>query len=159
LQQTQVSTVVPYFQRFTEHFPTVQDLAAAPLDQVLHLWTGLGYYARARNLHACAQTIVRDFGGEFPQDIDTLASLPGIGRSTAGAIYSISWNRPAAILDGNVKRVLARCYGIDGWPGQSAVAARLWHQAEANTPGQRNRDYTQAMMDLGATVCTRSRPL
>jgi len=159
LQQTQVNTVIPYFERFTERFPTLADLAAAPLDDVLHLWTGLGYYARARNLHACAQTVMDQHGGEFPRDVDALAALPGIGRSTAGAIASITWNEPAAILDGNVKRVLARFYAVDGWPGQTAVAKRLWQLAEANTPQHNTGQYTQAMMDLGATVCTRARPL
>jgi A/G-specific adenine glycosylase len=158
LQQTQVSTVIPYFQAFTDRFPTVVDLANAPIDEVLHLWTGLGYYARARNLHACARQIVRDHGGEFPRSVEELASLPGIGRSTAGAIASITWNQPAPILDGNVKRVLARFYAIEGWPGQTAVANSLWSLAEANTPSEQNASYTQAIMDLGATVCTRSRP-
>lgn len=158
LQQTQVSTVIPYFQTFTQTFPTVTDLARAPLDEVLHLWTGLGYYARARNLHACAKQVVAEYGGEFPRTVEALTALPGIGRSTAGAICSITWNQPAAILDGNVKRVLARFYGIDGWPGQSAVANKLWSLAEENTPAQHNGHYSQAMMDLGATVCTRSRP-
>ncbi|MCW8195726.1 A/G-specific adenine glycosylase [Proteobacteria bacterium 005FR1] len=158
LQQTQVSTVIPYFQAFTDRFPTVADLADAPIDEVLHLWTGLGYYARARNLHACAKRVVGDHGGDFPQSVEELASLPGIGRSTAGAIASISWNRPAPILDGNVKRVLARFYAIEGWPGQTAVANKLWSLAEANTPSEQNANYTQAIMDLGATVCTRSRP-
>jgi A/G-specific adenine glycosylase len=158
LQQTQVSTVIPYFETFTQAFPTVADLARAPLDEVLHLWTGLGYYARARNLHACAKQVVAEYGGEFPQSVEALAALPGIGRSTAGAICSITWNQPAAILDGNVKRVLARFYAVDGWPGQTTVANRLWALAEENTPRKHNAQYTQAMMDLGATVCTRSRP-
>jgi A/G-specific adenine glycosylase len=158
LQQTQVSTVIPYFQAFTTRFPAVIDLANAPLDDVLHLWTGLGYYARARNLHACARQVVNDFGGEFPRSVEALANLPGIGRSTAGAIASITWNQPAAILDGNVKRVLARFYAVAGWPGQTAVANQLWSLAERNTPREQNAHYTQAIMDLGATVCTRSRP-
>lgn len=158
LQQTQVSTVIPYFEAFTRTFPKVEDLAAAPLDEVLHLWTGLGYYARARNLHACANEVVSRYGGEFPRSIEELESLPGIGRSTAGAISSITWNQPAAILDGNVKRVLARFYAVEGWAGQSAVAKQLWTLAERNTPERNNAEYTQAMMDLGATVCTRSRP-
>jgi A/G-specific adenine glycosylase len=158
LQQTQVSTVIPYFQAFTERFPTVADLADAPLDEVLHLWTGLGYYARARNLHACAKRVVSEYGGQFPRSVDELAGLPGVGRSTAGAIASITWNLPAPILDGNVKRVLARFYAIEGWPGQTAVAKKLWSLAKANTPGEQNANYTQAIMDLGATVCTRSRP-
>lgn len=159
LQQTQVSTVIPYFEKFTSAFPTVEDLAHAPLDEVLHLWTGLGYYARARNLHASAKKVVKEYGGEFPRSVEELSDLPGIGRSTAGAIYSLSWNLPAPILDGNVKRVLARFHAVDGWPGRAAVAAQLWKFAEQHTPKQRNAHYTQAMMDLGATVCTRSRPL
>lgn len=158
LQQTQVTTVIPYFERFMARFPNVNDLAEAPLDEVLHLWTGLGYYARARNLHRCAQQVVTDHGGEFPASVEALSELPGIGRSTAGAIVSIAFRQRAAILDGNVKRVLARHYAIAGWPGQTAVARELWQFAEQNTPGERCADYTQAMMDLGATVCTRSRP-
>lgn len=158
LQQTQVTTVIPYFQRFTERFPTVQDLAAAPIDDVLHLWTGLGYYARARNLHRCAQIIVRDYAGKFPASVDELSNLPGIGRSTAGAIVSIAFQKRAAILDGNVKRVLARHHAVDGWPGQTETLRKLWEHAEQHTPDKRSNHYTQAMMDLGATVCTRSKP-
>lgn len=158
LQQTQVTTVIPYFERFMARFPNVNDLAEAPLDEVLHLWTGLGYYARARNLHRCAQQVVADHGGEFPASVEALSELPGIGRSTAGAIASIAFKQRAAILDGNVKRVLARHYAVPGWPGQTAVANELWQFAEQNTPDERCADYTQAMMDLGATVCTRSRP-
>ncbi|MGD8176345.1 A/G-specific adenine glycosylase [Marinimicrobium sp. ARAG 43.8] len=158
LQQTQVTTVIPYFERFMERFPSVHQLAAAPLDDVLHLWTGLGYYARARNLHRCAQTVVEDYHGEFPDSVEELSALPGIGRSTAGAIASIAYGRHAAILDGNVKRVLARHYAVEGWPGQTAVQKQLWGYAEANTPKRRVADYTQAMMDLGALLCTRSRP-
>jgi len=159
LQQTQVSTVIPYFETFTQQFPTLADLAAAPIDDVLHLWTGLGYYARARNLHKCAQTVMAERHGEFPQDLDSLCSLPGIGRSTAGAIASITWNKPTAILDGNVKRVLARCYSVAGWPGDSAVNKQLWQLTEKLTPSVNTGAYTQAIMDLGATVCTRTRPL
>lgn len=158
LQQTQVATVIPYFERFMQRFPTVTALAQAPVDEVLHLWTGLGYYARARNLHRCAQQVVSDHAGEFPVTVAALADLPGIGRSTAGAIASIAGGTRAAILDGNVKRVLARHRAIDGWPGQTAVLSQLWEIAEANTPPRRNGAYTQAMMDLGATVCTRSKP-
>ncbi|WP_341939070.1 A/G-specific adenine glycosylase [Marinimicrobium sp. C2-29] len=158
LQQTQVTTVIPYFERFTERFPDVRQLAAAPVDEVLHLWTGLGYYARARNLHRCAQQIVAEHGGEFPDSVDELSALPGIGRSTAGAIASIAFGRRAPILDGNVKRVLARHYAVEGWPGQTRVANTLWQYAEQHTPERRCADYTQAMMDLGATVCTRTRP-
>lgn len=158
LQQTQVTTVIPYFERFTDTFPTVQDLAAAPIDEVLHLWTGLGYYARARNLHRCAQQVVEQFGGEFPQSVEALCELPGIGRSTAGAICSITWNLPTPILDGNVKRVLARFFAVEGWPGQTFVADTLWKYAEQLTPSKQSANYTQAMMDLGATLCTRTQP-
>lgn len=158
LQQTQVTTVIPYFERFIARFPTVKALAAAPIDEVLHLWTGLGYYARARNLHKCAQMVVKNYGGEFPATVDELAALPGIGRSTAGAIASIAYQKRAAILDGNVKRVLARYHAVEGWPGQSDVVSRLWEIAEEYTPKSRANHYTQAMMDMGATLCTRSKP-
>lgn len=158
LQQTQVSTVIPYFQRFMEHFPEVGDLAQATQDEVLQLWTGLGYYARGRNLHHCSQVIVEQYQGIFPQSIDALIALPGIGRSTAGAIVSQAFNQPAPILDGNVKRVLARFHGIEGWPGQGRIANKLWAFAEQHTPVERAADYTQAMMDLGAMVCTRTKP-
>ncbi|SEG83947.1 A/G-specific DNA-adenine glycosylase [Marinobacterium lutimaris] len=158
LQQTQVATVIPYYQRFMQRFPDVHCLAEAHIDEVLHLWTGLGYYARARNLHKAANIVSNDFGGEFPLSVDELEKLPGIGRSTAGAILSISSGRRAAILDGNVKRVLARCYAVEGWSGQTAVQKKLWSLAEQNTPHHRVGDYTQAMMDLGATLCTRSKP-
>lgn len=158
LQQTQVATVIPYFERFVARFPDVKSLAAAPLDEVLHLWTGLGYYARARNLHRCAQQIVQELGGEFPDAVEQLEQLPGIGRSTAGAIVSIAFQRRAAILDGNVKRVLARHYAIGGWPGSADTLQQLWALAEEHTPKKRCNHYTQAIMDLGATLCTRSRP-
>jgi len=158
LQQTQVMTVIPYFERFVETFPTVRDLAAADEDRVLHLWTGLGYYARARNLHRAARQVCGELGGNFPDTVEGLCQLPGIGRSTAGAIVSIAYRRRAAILDGNVKRVLARYHAVAGWPGEVAVARRLWEIAEAYTPDGRVADYTQAMMDLGATVCTRASP-
>lgn len=158
LQQTQVATVIPYFERFITRFPTVKSLAIAPIDEVLHLWTGLGYYARARNLHKCAQTVVKNYGGEFPVTVEELAELPGIGRSTAGAIASIAYHQRAAILDGNVKRVLARYHAVEGWPGQSEVVSRLWEIAEQYTPKRRANHYTQAMMDMGATLCTRSKP-
>ena len=158
LQQTQVTTVIPYFERFMKSFPDVEALAAAPLDNVLHHWTGLGYYARARNLHRTAQLVSSDFEGQFPSSIDGLCALPGIGRSTAGAISSIAFKIPATILDGNVKRVLARFSATDGWPGKSDVVQKLWLVAETYTPLERIADYTQAMMDLGATVCTRSSP-
>lgn len=158
LQQTQVATVIPYFERFTAQFPDVYSLAAAPIDQVLHLWTGLGYYARARNLHRCAQAVVEHHGGEFPATVESLSELTGIGRSTAGAIVSIAFQQRAAILDGNVKRVLARYSAIDGWPGNAETLSQLWEIAEQYTPAKRCNDYTQAMMDMGATVCTRTKP-
>jgi len=158
LQQTQVATVIPYFQNFLNKFPTVQDLARADIDQVLHLWTGLGYYARARNLHGAAITICSKHNGGFPNSVEGLESLPGIGRSTAGAIAALSMNVHATILDGNVKRVLTRFHAVEGYPEQSKVKQQLWKIAEADTPHDRVADYTQAMMDLGATVCTRSKP-
>lgn len=158
LQQTQVNTVIPYFQRFMRRFPTVTRLADAPLDDVLAHWSGLGYYARARNLHRAAQRIRDDFSGRFPQDIETLTALPGIGRSTAGAILALAFSQRHAILDGNVKRVLARYHAVTGWPGDAAVARQLWELADGHTPRRRVAAYTQAIMDLGATVCTRGRP-
>ena len=158
LQQTQVSTVIPYFGRFMQRFPDLQSLAAAPLDEVLHHWSGLGYYARARNLHKAADLVVQENAPELPSDLEALQALPGIGRSTAGAIVSLSAGQWAPILDGNVKRVLARHYAVDGWPGQAAVLKRLWQLAEVNTPRDRVGQYNQAMMDLGATLCTRTRP-
>lgn len=163
LQQTQVKTAAPYFERFAAALPTLPALAAAPLDQVLALWSGLGYYARARNLHAAAKRCVELHGGELPRDIDALTALPGIGRSTAAAILSQAWGDAHAILDGNVKRVLARYHGIEGWPGSPAVEKRLWtlaesHVADAAHAGLRMADYTQAQMDLGATICTRANP-
>jgi A/G-specific adenine glycosylase len=158
LQQTQVKTVIPYFERFMATFPDVEALAAAPEDEVLHLWTGLGYYARARNLHKAAKYVALELGGEFPNSLEGLEALPGVGRSTAGAILSIAFKQRASILDGNVKRVLARFHRVEGWPGNSAVHKKLWEIAEKYTPGERCADYTQAMMDLGATLCTRSAP-
>ncbi len=158
LQQTQVATVIPYFQRFIERFPDVQSLAAAEQDEVLHLWTGLGYYARARNLHKTAHIITTEHQGNFPETVTELEALPGIGRSTAGAVLAISTGKWAPILDGNVKRVLARFYALKGWPGTTANQKQLWQYAEQNTPRHRVGDYTQAMMDLGATLCTRSKP-
>jgi A/G-specific adenine glycosylase len=158
LQQTQVATVIPYYQRFMARFPTVQSLASAPLDEVLHLWTGLGYYARARNMRACAQALVARHGGEFPGSLDAVMALPGIGQSTAGAILALSRGERLPILDGNVKRVLARVFGIAGDPGSAEVIAHLWAQSEACTPSSKVREYTQAIMDLGATVCTRAGP-
>ena len=158
LQQTQVATVLGYYDRFMAALPSVQALAAAPEDEVLHLWTGLGYYSRARNLHRTAKIVVEQYGGEFPRSVEELAELPGIGRSTAGAIASIGMGLRAPILDGNVKRVLARYLAQDGYPGEPKVAAQLWDAAERFTPHERVNDYTQAMMDLGATLCTRTRP-
>lgn len=156
LQQTQVTTVIPYYNRFIERFPEVLDLAAAPVDRVLQLWAGLGYYARARNLHRSAKLIVER--GTFPDNLDELTQLPGIGQSTAGAILSIAFKKSHPILDGNVKRVLARYKGITGWPGHSKVANALWAVSSHYTPQHRVADYTQAIMDLGATLCTRSQP-
>ncbi|XOV87024.1 MAG: A/G-specific adenine glycosylase [Pseudomonadota bacterium] len=158
LQQTQVATVIPYFNRFMKRYPRVTDLADASEDDVLHHWTGLGYYARARNLHKTAKIIAGLRQGSFPTSVDELVELPGIGRSTAGAIVSIACGGRAPILDGNVKRVLARCFGIAGWPGATTVARELWEKAEALTPTTRVADYTQAIMDLGATLCTRASP-
>ena len=158
LQQTQVATVIPYYEAFLRRFPDVRALAAAPLDEVLHLWSGLGYYARARNLQRAAQAIVARHGGEFPAGIEQVVELPGVGRSTAGAILALSRNERHAILDGNVRRVMTRYFGVEGFPGEPAVERRLWALSEACTPRQRVAEYTQAVMDLGATVCTRSRP-
>lgn len=158
LQQTQVNTVIPYYERFMQRFPTVETLACAPEDEVLQHWAGLGYYARARNLHKAAKQVVSEHGGEFPRSVEELAELPGIGRSTAGAIASISMGISAPILDGNVKRVLTRLHAVEGWPGLPRVSDRLWQIAEHYTPAKRTGDYTQAMMDLGATLCTRSKP-
>ncbi|MDX1755490.1 MAG: A/G-specific adenine glycosylase [Marinobacter sp.] len=158
LQQTQVATVIPYFEAFMARFPDVEALASAPEDDVLGHWSGLGYYARARNLQKAARQVVEQFDGEFPADQEQLESLPGIGRSTAAAILAQAFQQRATILDGNVKRVLARHHAVAGWPGQSAVLNQLWQHAETHTPHQRVRDYTQAIMDLGAMVCTRSRP-
>lgn len=158
LQQTQVQTVVPYYQRFVQTFPDLAALAAADIDIVLQHWSGLGYYARARNLHRAAQIIRDNHGGVFPGTFDDVIDLPGIGRSTAGAILAIATGERHAILDGNVKRVLARHAAIAGWPGKTEVVDRLWSLAEVNTPTKRVADYTQGIMDLGATLCTRSAP-
>jgi A/G-specific adenine glycosylase len=158
LQQTQVGTVVGYFERFMASFPDLQALAAAPQDDVLALWSGLGYYARARNLHRAAQICMKEHGGRLPEAADALRQLPGIGESTANAIVAQALDRRAPILDGNVKRVLARHAAIEGWPGKSAVLKQLWHEAEARTPPNRAADYTQAIMDLGATLCTPRKP-
>jgi len=158
LQQTQVATVVSYFERFMQRFPDVQALAAAPLDEVLHAWSGLGYYARARNLQRAAQLLVERHGGEFPWTVEDVAELPGIGRSTAGAVLAQSRDLRCAILDGNVKRVLTRHRRIAGWPDAPTVLKQLWPIAEALTPAARAADYTQAIMDLGAMLCTRTKP-
>ncbi|MEO1201079.1 MAG: A/G-specific adenine glycosylase [Pseudomonadota bacterium] len=158
LQQTQVRTVIPYYERFMARFPDVVSLADAPVDDVLHHWSGLGYYARARNLHKAAGIVRDEHDGVFPSDFDSVTALPGIGRSTAGAILSLSSGQRHTILDGNVKRVLARHAAIDGWPGKTAVQNALWELAEERTPTERVDHYTQAIMDLGATLCTRTRP-
>lgn len=153
LQQTQVATVIPYFERFIKTFPDLETLANAPLDQVLQLWTGLGYYARARNLHQTAQIIVNQFNGIFPDRLEDLVSLKGIGKSTAGAILALAFDQHQTILDGNVKRVLSRCYALE-----SSNENDLWALAEQLTPTHNTADYTQAIMDLGATICTRTKP-
>ncbi len=158
LQQTQVATVIPYFERFMDLFPSVSALADAELDGVLSAWAGLGYYARARNLHAAAVCIRDAHGGRFPDDFDSVAALPGIGRSTAGAILASAFDQRHPILDGNCKRVYARHAGIEGWSGTTTVARKYWAHADAVTPAGDARDYTQAIMDLGATVCTRATP-
>jgi A/G-specific adenine glycosylase len=158
LQQTQVATVIAYFDRFIAHFPSVSDLAAADLDEVLHLWSGLGYYARGRNLHRTACVIDSQYGGVLPRDLEALIALPGIGRSTAGAILALAHGDRHPILDGNVKRVLARYHEVEGWTGEPRVQKLLWRHAETHTPHKRVGHYTQAIMDLGATVCSRSKP-
>jgi A/G-specific adenine glycosylase len=158
LQQTQVATVIPYYERFMRRFPDVGALADAPLDEVLHLWTGLGYYARARNLHRAAVRIRDEWGGEFPAAFADVATLPGIGRSTAGAIVALSRGERRPILDGNVRRVLARCFGVEGDPSGRRVQQQLWALSERETPGFDVSVYTQAIMDLGATLCVRHRP-
>lgn len=158
LQQTQVSTVIGYYQRFMQHFPTLLALAQATADQVLAQWSGLGYYARARNLHKTAQIVTEQFGGQLPQDINQLIVLPGIGRSTAGAILSLACKQRQPILDGNVRRVLARYFVIEGWPVSPQTARVLWAHAEKLTPQEQVDHYTQAMIDIGATLCTRTKP-
>ncbi|RQR77945.1 A/G-specific adenine glycosylase [Burkholderia sp. Bp9012] len=162
LQQTQVSTVVPYYTRFLERFPDVAALAAAPSDDVMALWAGLGYYSRARNLHRCAQVVVNEHGGVFPSTPEALAELPGIGRSTAAAIASFAYGARATILDGNVKRVLARVFGVEGFPGEKRVENDMWALAESLLPDAANAAdvsaYTQGLMDLGATLCVRGKP-
>ena len=158
LQQTQVSTVIPYFQRFMSRFPDVAALAGAEQDEVLHLWSGLGYYARARNMLRAARIVSGELNGRFPETLDGLIALPGIGRSTAGAILALATGQRHPILDGNVKRVLTRYFAVSGWAGQRDIEQRLWALADALTPETRVADYTQAMMDLGATLCRRSKP-
>ena len=159
LQQTQVATVIPYYQRFMASFPSISDLANADEDKVLHHWTGLGYYARARNLHKAAKIIADEHHGKFPEDIEQVITLPGIGKSTAGAILSLSLNKHHAILDGNVKRVLARCYLVEGHNAQAKFEKALWPIAQTLTPQEGVSDFNQSMMDLGAMICTRSKPL
>lgn len=158
LQQTQVTTVIPYFLRFLQRFPDINTLALAPLDAVLELWTGLGYYSRARNCHKTAIIIHTQYHNRMPATLEALMALPGIGRSTAGAILALSFQKQYPILDGNVKRVLCRYYAIQGWPGIPAIAQQLWNFSEKLTPKKRVHHYTQAMMDLGATLCKRSKP-
>ncbi|MFC1588877.1 A/G-specific adenine glycosylase [Pseudomonadota bacterium] len=158
LQQTQVATVIPYYQNFLAKFPELADLAKAPQDEVLKLWAGLGYYTRARNLHKAAVAVDQQHQGRFPEQFEQVLALPGIGRSTAGAILAQVLGQRYAILDGNVKRVLSRYFEIEGWYGKKAVESKLWENAEICTPHHRLADYTQAMMDLGATICTRSSP-
>ncbi|GGX87610.1 A/G-specific adenine glycosylase [Massilia dura] len=158
LQQTQVAAVLGYYARFLERFPTVHELAAAPVEDVMAQWSGLGYYTRARNLHRCAQRVVAEYGGVFPADPALLADLPGIGRSTAAAIAAFSGGARAAIMDGNVKRVFARVFGIDTFPGERKTEEAMWRRAEALLPAQGIESYTQGLMDLGATLCTRSNP-
>jgi len=158
LQQTQVTAVIGYYSKFMQRFPTVAALAAATQDEVLQHWSGLGYYSRARNLHNAAQTIMDEHGGVFPQDFETIQALSGIGRSTAAAIVSFAFNQVQTILDGNVKRVLARHFAIEGWPGTPKIEKELWTLAESLLPETGMVAYTQGLMDLGATLCTRSKP-
>ncbi len=158
LQQTQVKTVIPYYLRFMERFPTLKMLADAAVDDVLHLWTGLGYYARGRNLHKTAVIIQYNHQAKFPQTIDELQALPGIGRSTAGAILSLAYGQHQSILDGNVKRILCRYYQVEGWSGLAKVQKELWQYIDQLTPKQRCGDFNQALMDLGSSLCSRSKP-
>ena len=158
LQQTQVSTAIPFFKRFMESYPDINSLSNASTEQVMHHWTGLGYYARARNLHKMSHIIQEKYKGNIPLDFNELVQLPGIGRSTAGAILALSDNQKYAILDGNVKRVLARYHAVSGWPGLSKVEKKLWRLSEKHLPSERIADFTQAIMDLGATLCVRSKP-
>ena len=158
LQQTQVTAVIPYYKRFLERFPDCASLAAAPSEDVMALWSGLGYYSRARNLHQCAKQVMALYQGKFPADPQLLAELPGIGRSTAAAIAAFSYGTRAAIMDGNVKRVFARVFAIDGYPGEKQIENAMWQRAEALLPARDMEAYTQGLMDLGATVCTRGKP-
>tara|TARA_R110002096_G_scaffold246654_3_gene438880 strand:+ start:7968 stop:8981 length:1014 start_codon:yes stop_codon:yes gene_type:complete len=158
LQQTQVATVIPYFERFIQSFPRLSDLAKSPLDDVLHHWSGLGYYARARNLHKTAVIVTTEYDGNFPDTVERLVELPGIGRSTAGAIASLAMGQSAPILDGNVKRVLSRFFALEGWSGKASVLKQLWRLSEQLTPQTRANHFNQALMDLGATLCTRAQP-
>jgi A/G-specific adenine glycosylase len=158
LQQTQVATVIPYFKKFIKRFPTIKKLATASQDDVLLHWAGLGYYSRARNIHKASKIIVEQYKGVFPDQYENVLALPGIGPSTAGAVLAQALNQRHAILDGNVKRVLERHQAIEGWPGKKDVETKLWHWAKKYTPEKEVADYTQAIMDLGATVCTRSSP-
>lgn len=155
LQQTQVSAVIGYYLRFMQRFPDIAALAKASQEDVLQYWSGLGYYSRARNLHAAAQKLMQEYSGQFPETVDAISTLPGIGRSTAAAIAAFAFSQHRAILDGNVRRVLARCFGIEGWPGQPQVEKKMWLLAEALLPKQEIEAYTQGLMDLGATLCTR----
>ncbi len=158
LQQTQVFTVIPYFEKFMNTFPTVAALAKANIDEVLQHWAGLGYYARGRNLHKTAQQIIKHHQGKFPQTVDELVLMPGIGPSTAGAIIAQAFDKKATICDGNVKRVLSRFHCVEGALGQKEVELTLWELADSYTPDKQVADYTQAIMDIGATICTRSKP-
>jgi len=158
LQQTQVAAAIPYYTRFLQRFPDVFTLASSPSPDVMAAWAGLGYVSRARNRHGCAQTVVERFEGRFPATVDALAELPGIGRSTAAAIAAFAFGERAAILDGNVKRVFARHFGVEGYPGATAVERRLWSFAERELPESGIESYTQGLMDLGATLCVRARP-
>jgi A/G-specific adenine glycosylase len=159
LQQTQVTAVIPYFERFMRRFPEVRLLAEASLDEVIALWAGLGYYARARHLHQAARFVIEKHGGQVPNSLETLCELPGIGRSTAGAILSLGFNISAPILDGNIKRVICRYEGLAGWSGESKIGRELWQLSEGYTPEFRVAEYNQAMMDLGATLCLPRRPV
>jgi len=158
LQQTQVNSVIPYYGRFLERFPDIEALAQAPIDLVLEYWAGLGYYARARNLHRCAQLVVGEYGGQFPPDAQAIAKLPGIGRSTAAAIAVFAFGQRAAILDGNVRRVLARCFAIEGFPGAAKTQKEMWQLAETLLPAKDIEAYTQGLMDLGSLICSRRKP-